>query len=136
VNDGSLTDGDMAAANKDGTAVTPSLRTLGTGAQQAAAGDDPRFSDAASANLMGEGPGTGDEFNIATTTIATPTSGKLHVNGKDMRAAATRRSAGERGRFPRVRGRQVRRRFESHPLRLCPNWVRGPDRGPASETVG
>ena len=34
---------DIAAANKDGTAATPSLRTLGTGAQQAAAGNDTRF---------------------------------------------------------------------------------------------
>lgn len=37
--DASLTDLDMASANKDGTAATPSLRTLGTGAQQAAAGN-------------------------------------------------------------------------------------------------
>lgn len=37
--DSTITDGDVAAANKDGAAATPSLRTLGTGAQQAAAGD-------------------------------------------------------------------------------------------------
>jgi hypothetical protein len=41
-----LTDPDVAAANKDGAAGTPSLRTLGNGPQQAAAGDDPRLSDA------------------------------------------------------------------------------------------
>jgi len=41
--DGSLTDVDVAAANKDGTAATPSLRTLGTGALQAAAGNDARL---------------------------------------------------------------------------------------------
>lgn len=34
--DGSLTDADIAAANTDGAASTPSLRTLGVGAQQAA----------------------------------------------------------------------------------------------------
>lgn len=34
----SVTDAKVAAANKDGLAATPSLRTLGTGAQQAAAG--------------------------------------------------------------------------------------------------
>jgi hypothetical protein len=45
IQDGSLTDADIAAANKDGTAGTPSLRTLGTGAQQAAAGNDARLSD-------------------------------------------------------------------------------------------
>lgn len=36
---GTIVDGDVNAANKDGTAATPSMRTLGTGAQQAAAGD-------------------------------------------------------------------------------------------------
>ena len=46
VQDGSLTDADVATANKDGTASTPSLRTLGTGAQQAVAGNDARLSDA------------------------------------------------------------------------------------------
>jgi hypothetical protein len=38
VQDASLTDADMAAANKDGAAGTPSMRTLGTGALQALAG--------------------------------------------------------------------------------------------------
>jgi hypothetical protein len=43
-----LTDAQVAAANKDGAVGTPSLRTLGTGAQQAAAGNHfhtsiPRF---------------------------------------------------------------------------------------------
>lgn len=36
---GTITDSDVNAANIDGTAGTPSLRTLGTGAQQAAAGN-------------------------------------------------------------------------------------------------
>lgn len=36
-------DADVAAANKDGAAGTPSLRTLGTGAQQACAGNDARL---------------------------------------------------------------------------------------------
>lgn len=44
--DGTIVHGDVAAANKDGVAATPSMRTLGTGAQQAAAGNDPRLSDA------------------------------------------------------------------------------------------
>lgn len=42
---GAVTDTEVAAANKDGTAVTPSMRTLGTGAQQAVAGNDSRLSD-------------------------------------------------------------------------------------------
>ena len=40
---GAVTDAKVAAANRDGTPSTPSLRTLGTGAQQAAAGNDARF---------------------------------------------------------------------------------------------
>lgn len=40
-----ITDANIAAANKDGAAGTPSLRTLGTAAQQAAAGNDARLSD-------------------------------------------------------------------------------------------
>lgn len=43
---GVVTDTKVAAANKDGAAGTPSLRTLGTGAAQACAGNDARLSDA------------------------------------------------------------------------------------------
>ena len=43
---GTITDVDVNAANKDGLAGVFSLRTLGTGALQAAAGNDPRLSDA------------------------------------------------------------------------------------------
>lgn len=44
--DGTITHVDIAAANKDGAAGTPSMRTLGTGATQAVAGNDTRLSDA------------------------------------------------------------------------------------------
>ena len=40
---GAVTDTEVAAANKDGAAGTASMRTLGTGATQAAAGNDSRF---------------------------------------------------------------------------------------------
>lgn len=40
-----LTDAQEAAANVDGSAATASLRTLGTGAQQACAGNDSRLSN-------------------------------------------------------------------------------------------
>jgi hypothetical protein len=40
-----VTDAKVAVANKDGLAATPSMRTLGTGAQQACAGNDARLSD-------------------------------------------------------------------------------------------
>jgi hypothetical protein len=41
--DGTITDVDVNALNKDGAPTTPSLRTLGSGATQAAAGNDSRF---------------------------------------------------------------------------------------------
>lgn len=40
-----VTDTKIAAANKDGAPATPSMRTLGTGAAQACAGNDSRLSD-------------------------------------------------------------------------------------------
>lgn len=40
-----ITDTQVAAANKDGASGTPSMRTLGTGAAQACAGNDSRLSD-------------------------------------------------------------------------------------------
>jgi hypothetical protein len=43
---GTITDTNVAAANKDGVAGTASMRTLGTGAQQACGGADARLSDA------------------------------------------------------------------------------------------
>ncbi len=43
---GAVTATEVAAANKDGTTSTPSMRTLGTGSTQAAAGNDSRLSDA------------------------------------------------------------------------------------------
>jgi hypothetical protein len=46
IRDGTIVDADVAEANKDGTTVTPSLRTLGAGGQQACAGNDSRLSNA------------------------------------------------------------------------------------------
>jgi hypothetical protein len=43
---GTITDTNVAAANKDGVAGAASMRTLGTGAQQACGGADARLSDA------------------------------------------------------------------------------------------
>src|SRR5687768_8548115 len=42
---GAVTEAKVAAAIKDGAAATPSMRTLGTGAAQACAGNDARLSD-------------------------------------------------------------------------------------------
>ena len=57
-----ITHTEIAAANKDGAAATPSLRTLGAGSTQAAAGNDSRLSDSrapsgtASGDLSGSYP--------------------------------------------------------------------------------
>ncbi len=48
--DGTLTDVQIDTANIDGTSSTPSLRTLGTGSTQAAAGDDARITGALQAS--------------------------------------------------------------------------------------
>jgi hypothetical protein len=59
---GIVTDADVAAANKDGAAGTPSLRTLGAGATQAAAGTDPRLSDARAPTGTAGGDLTGSTY--------------------------------------------------------------------------
>ena len=69
---GAVTDAEVAAANKDGTAATASMRTLGTGAAQAAAGNDSRLSDAraptgtAGGVLAGTYPNPGFATDMAT----------------------------------------------------------------------
>jgi Repeat of unknown function (DUF5907) len=63
---GVIVDADIAAANKDGVAATPSMRTLGIGAQQAAAGNDARFTDARAptAHHVNHEPGGSDPLNV------------------------------------------------------------------------
>lgn len=52
VQSASITDTHVAGANKDGAAGTASMRTLGTGASQAAAGNDSRFSTGIPATIV------------------------------------------------------------------------------------
>lgn len=70
--DGTITDTDVATANKDGTTGTPSMRTLGTGATQAAAGDDARF------------PSAGEKAALAGTN-GTPSDSVRYVTNSDPR---------------------------------------------------
>lgn len=105
---GVITDAMVAAANKDGSAGTASLRTLGTGAMQAAAGNDARLSDARTPTAHAASHVTGGSDVIATfTTTArglvpppggTP-AGSLYLN--DL-GAWTAPAAGGDGSFART----------------------------------
>ena len=74
---GTIVDTDVAAANKDGVAAAPSLRTLGTGAQQAAAGNHAHQSTSTfvyrfSTNTTMADPGSG-QFRLNTGLFVTVT---------------------------------------------------------------
>ena len=68
---GAVTDVEVADANKDGLANVPSMRTLGTGAQQAAAGNDSRLFDARTpvAHAVTHELGGSDELELAQSQI-------------------------------------------------------------------
>src|SRR5262245_43901007 len=88
---GVIVDADVAAANKDGVAATPSLRTLGTGAQQAAAGDHAHQSTSTfyyrfSTNTAMADPGPG-QFRVDAAVFTTSTAMALDTvtdNGTDI----------------------------------------------------
>lgn len=69
---GAVTDTKVAAANKDGAAATPSMRTLGTGAAQACAGNDSRLSDDRTASGLRTATTV-----VAVSSAAAPTAGQV-----------------------------------------------------------
>jgi hypothetical protein len=78
---GVVTDATVAAVNKDGAAGTPSLRTLGAGGGQAAAGDDGRFP-------------TGAQKAALSGTSGAPGSANAYVTDADPRNTNARTPTG------------------------------------------
>lgn len=82
---GVVTDANVNAANKDGVAGMPSLRTLGTGAFQAVSGTDSRLSDARPPTLHASSHKDGGSDEVAT---ATPAAGAIPKAGPSGTLAA------------------------------------------------
>lgn len=81
---GAVTDTKVAAANKDGLATVASMRTLGTGAQQACAGNDSRLSNARTptTHATTHAPGGSDAISTAAPVALT-------VGGSNAAGTAT-----------------------------------------------
>ena len=86
-----ITDVQVAAANKDGIAGTASMRTLGTGSVQACAGNDARLSDARVAHAL---KSTSTEIDVSSATA--PTSGQV-LTATSSTAATWQTPAGGSG---------------------------------------
>jgi len=77
-----VTDAKVATANKDGTAGTPSMRTLGTGSLQSCAGNDARLSDSRTPTAHAASHKNGGSDEVATATPAANAIPKADGTGK------------------------------------------------------
>lgn len=85
--DGTILDTDVAAANKDGVTTTPSLRTLGTGALQAAAGNHTHagiLTDGDKGDITVGGGGTALTIDSGAVTSSKIADGTVVVGDLDI----------------------------------------------------
>jgi hypothetical protein len=82
---GTLTDADVNASNVDGAAGTPSLRTLGAGATQAAAGNDSRIPTQGENDALAGTNGTPSGLN----PFATDSDPRIPTQGENDALAGT-----------------------------------------------
>ncbi len=90
-----VTDAKVAAANKDGVAGTPSMRTLGTGSQQAAAGNDSRITGAEQASNKNATNGYAglSGGKVAYSQLPTGTGASTVAAGDDSRITGSEQTA-------------------------------------------
>jgi len=132
-----ITDAEVATANKDGVAGTASMRTLGTGATTAAAGNDARLSDARTptAHKTSHEPGGGDALTVgaaaATGSLRTIGTGALEACAGNDRAPKRCENAYRSRQLSQCRWRgcsrnrrRSRHRISSHDRDRCHGRMR------------